>query len=192
MNSKPTRFFQRSNASPQRPLPALSAVAGLVAALLVGCGAPPTSDQGDSGVTSADAGGASAQLVLDKYITVPLETEIELSDNQKQVISLLIEAADIIDGLYWRQAYGDPTTLLDGLDDTQRRAAVANFGPWDRLGGNASFLEGVGPKPPGARFYPDDVTQAEVENAIAEAEAAGDAERVDALKGPLHLHRAQF
>ena len=35
-----------------------------------------------------------------------------------------------------------------------RRSAEFNHGHWDRLEGNAPFLEGFGPKPPGASCYP--------------------------------------
>jgi hypothetical protein len=38
-----------------------------------------------------------------------------------------------------------------------------NYGPWDRLDANAPFVEGYGPKPPGARFYPEDMTREEFE-----------------------------
>jgi hypothetical protein len=47
-----------------------------------------------------------------------------------------------------------------------------NYGPWDRLDGNAPFVEGVGPKPAGANFYPADVTKEEVEAAAAVSPAA--------------------
>jgi hypothetical protein len=38
-----------------------------------------------------------------------------------------------------------------------------NYGPWDRLDADRPFVEGYGPKPPGARFYPEDMTKEEFE-----------------------------
>src|SRR5690606_23276969 len=37
--------------------------------------------------------------------------------------------------------------------------------PWDRLNDDHPFVEGVGPRPPGAQFYPADMTEAEFEQA---------------------------
>ncbi|MCZ6522147.1 MAG: Zn-dependent hydrolase, partial [Bacteroidetes bacterium] len=38
-----------------------------------------------------------------------------------------------------------------------------NYGTWDRLRGDEPFIEGVGEKPKGARFYPEDMTIEEFE-----------------------------
>jgi len=50
-------------------------------------------------------------------------------------------------------------------DPATRRFAELNYGPWDRLAGNGPFVAGVGPKPPGAGFYPLDMTKEEFERA---------------------------
>jgi hypothetical protein len=42
-----------------------------------------------------------------------------------------------------------------------------NYGPWDRLDGNEPFVAGKGPKPPGAAFYPKELTKERFEAAIA-------------------------
>ena len=44
-----------------------------------------------------------------------------------------------------------------------RDYGVINFGPWDRIDGNEPFVPGAGPKPAGARFYPEDMTVQEFE-----------------------------
>ena len=102
---------------------------------------------------------------FDIYAKFPLTADIShLSENQKQMIPLLIEAARIMDGLFWRQAYGDRDALLAGIQDPKRHHfAEMNYGPWDRLDADRPFVEGYGPKPPGARFYPEDMTKAEFE-----------------------------
>jgi hypothetical protein len=95
------------------------------------------------------------------------------TDNQREMIGILIEAAEIMDGLFWRQAYGDDyREWLDsvGVGDAGRFAEI-NYGPWDRLDGNRPFIEGVGPKPPGANFYPADMTKEEFEAAYLPGKA---------------------
>ena len=101
----------------------------------------------------------------DIYAPVSLTADLgHLSDAQKQMIPLLIEASTIMDGLFWQQAYGDKDDLLSGIDDPkQRRFAEINYGPWDRLDGDQPFVEQYGEKPLGARFYPEDMTKEEFE-----------------------------
>jgi len=103
---------------------------------------------------------------LDIYKPVTLTANLDhLSDNQKQMLSLLIEASDIIDNLFWQQAYGqDKEQFLAGIKDEQvREFAKINYGPWDRLNGDKAFLTNVSPKAHGAEFYPGDMSKAEFE-----------------------------
>jgi hypothetical protein len=104
---------------------------------------------------------------LAKYEMVRLETDLSvLSDRQKEMIRLLIEACDIMNELFWYEAYGDRDELMDRLpSEAARRYVEINYGPWDRLENNAPFLEGIGPKPEGANFYPADMTKEEFEQA---------------------------
>ena len=105
--------------------------------------------------------------LLAKYITLDLTADLShLSDSQRRMLPLLIEAAQAMDEVFWLQAYGDKGALLDGIDDPGlRRFALINYGPWDRLAGNEPFLPGVDSKPPGANFYPEDMTAEEFQNA---------------------------
>lgn len=102
---------------------------------------------------------------FDIYATVRLTARLDkLSDSQKQMIVVLIKAASIMDDIYWLQTYGDKNALLSGISDpAERRFAEINYGPWDRLAGDQPFIEGAGPKPLGARFYPEDMTKEEFE-----------------------------
>jgi len=90
-----------------------------------------------------------------------------LSENERRMLSLFVDAAVIMDDLFWRQAYGDRDKLLDGLkhDAKLQQFARINYGPWDRLAGNAPFVPGAGAKPPGATFYPLDMSKEEFEKA---------------------------
>jgi len=102
---------------------------------------------------------------LDIYHPVELTAELSrLNDAQRQMLAILVDAAKIMDNLFWRQAYGDPEPLLAAIDDPKIENFVRlNYGPWDRLDGNRPFLEGYVAKPAGARFYPEDMTRAEFE-----------------------------
>lgn len=87
-----------------------------------------------------------------------------LSDNQKKMIGILIEVSEIMDDLFWREAYGDKDRLLASIKDPQLKLFTEiNYGPWDRLNDNKPFLKGVKAKPLGAAFYPSDATKEEVE-----------------------------
>ena len=102
------------------------------------------------------------------YAPVTLTADLSpLTAKERTMIVEFISAAGIMDDLFWQQAYpGNRQALLDGLKDpATRRFAELNYGPWDRLAGNGSFVAGVGPKPPGAGFYPLDMTKEEFERA---------------------------
>ncbi|MBA3562762.1 MAG: Zn-dependent hydrolase [Gammaproteobacteria bacterium] len=104
---------------------------------------------------------------LDIYAPVRLTADLsELSANQKSMLPILIDASKIMDELFWRQAWGDRAALFERIDDEATgRFARLNYGPWDRLNGDRPFVPGIGPKPPGANFYPPDMTAAEYESA---------------------------
>ena len=100
----------------------------------------------------------------DKYAEYTLTTDIShLSDNEKQMLPLLFEAADIMDGLFWRENYGDKNELMAKIGDNAdiKKLATIAYGPWDGLNGNEPFVEGIGAKPAGAQFYPADMTEEE-------------------------------
>ena len=99
------------------------------------------------------------------YATVRLTADLgHLSERQRQMIPLLIDASKIMDGLFWQQSFGDRETFLDGIEDpATRRFAEINYGPWDRLAADQPFIESAGPKPLGAKFYPADMSKEEFE-----------------------------
>src|SRR5690625_1369816 len=121
--------------------------------------------------TASVPGNSDDASLLDKYTTVRLTADVShLPESEREMIPLLIEAADIMDSLFWHQAYGDPDSLWMVIDDESiRRFAEINYGPWDRLDDNAPFVEGVGAKPRGANYYPADMTEEEFETAAAGA-----------------------
>ncbi len=102
------------------------------------------------------------------YAPVTLTANLaDLSAKERSMLALFIDAASVMDDLFWAQTYpGDRGKLLAGIaDPTARRFVEINYGPWDRLEGNQPFVPGVGAKPPGAGFYPLDMTKQEFERA---------------------------
>lgn len=133
----------------------------LTIVVIVACSSPENKQQKE------EASVEFADSLLNKYTTVKLTTDIsQLTEKQKQLIPLLIDAAKIMDELFWYEAYGSKDSLMEAIEDVEARQYVQiNYGPWDRLNGNEPFLEGVGPKPLGANFYPTDMTKEEFEAA---------------------------
>lgn len=102
---------------------------------------------------------------LDQYTEFTLTADVSsLSDNQKEIIKLLIDAGKAMDKAFWEEAYGNKQTLLNNISEKEQEFAHINYGPWDRLNGNKPFIDDVGPKPEGANFYPPDMTKEEFEN----------------------------
>jgi hypothetical protein len=96
-----------------------------------------------------------------------------LNDEQKQVLEKLIEAAKHMDNIFWRQAYHEGLFMknllelsADRADMNYLRFLIMNFGPFDRLDKNKAFI-GTAIKPPGAGFYPPDLSQKEFQEYIA-------------------------
>ncbi|MUP37685.1 dipeptidyl-peptidase 3 family protein [Labilibaculum euxinus] len=103
------------------------------------------------------------QKLVDQYAEFELTTDIsKLTKKEKKMLPILMEVADIMEELFWKDAIGDKAEFLGALTDP---AAVAyskiNYGPWDRLNDNLPFIDGFGAKPKGANFYPGDMTQEE-------------------------------
>ncbi len=139
----------------------------LVGSMLYAMGSCASDTEGTETTTAPDSTALAMQALLGKYTTVQLTTDLSpLSASERQMIPILIEVARIMDSLFWYEAYGDRDELLASIENEDMgRFAVINYGPWDRLGGNAPFVPGVGEKPAGARYYPEDMTKEEFESA---------------------------
>ena len=101
---------------------------------------------------------------LDQYAEVTLTADLSgITENQKQMLRKFLKVADIMDELFWQEAYGDKNQLLDTIRDKNLKKLIEiNYGPWERLNGNKPFMQAP-PKPPGANFYPSDMTPEEFE-----------------------------
>jgi len=136
--------------------------------LLIGCSRGP--DQTSQPAAPSAAVSDVARRVAD-YAPVRLQADLsEFSADDRQLLLHLVRAAELMNDLFWQQAWGDRDALLGRLaDPAVRRFAEMNYGPWDRLAGNEPFVAGVGAKPPGANFYPAGMTAAEF-NALPESD----------------------
>ena len=103
------------------------------------------------------------QTKVDSYAVVEVKSPLydALSDNDKKIVSLFREAADIMDALFWKQTFGDKS-LIEALPEGPAKAyAMINYGAWDHLDNNAPFIKGYGEKPLGCQYYPQDMTAEE-------------------------------
>lgn len=143
----------------------------VIALALSACGTTAA----DRGTTSSKRAPASpAAEALAQYTTVRLNADLErLSERERRMIPLLIDAARLMDTVFWEQSYAARDSLLRTAADSQTRQYILlNYGPWDRLRNNQPFVPGVGPRPPGGEFYPRDLTKEEFEKAARGADSA--------------------
>ena len=136
----------------------------LLSLLAAGCGKTEQATPENASESAEPAAVADDPVRPEVYADFELVSDLsEFSDNQRQMIAILIEASKIMDDLFWKQAYGpDYQEWLASIDDDRtRRFAVMNYGPWDRLDGEKPFVAGAGEKPLGATFYPADMTKEE-------------------------------
>lgn len=103
----------------------------------------------------------------------PITVKVDLSAlpaSERTALARMVEAAKIFDALYYRQVAPLNLTYLAQLvtDESPLGRArlhyfALNKGPWSRLDDHRAFLPGVGAKPPGGSFYPQDSTREEIE-----------------------------
>ncbi len=105
------------------------------------------------------------EKLSERYSQVELTSDIShLSDNEKEMLQILFKAAEIMDGIFWKENYGDKAELMARIDDPDKKLyAEINYGPWDALNEEKPFVDSIGPKPTGACFYPADMTEEEWE-----------------------------
>jgi hypothetical protein len=105
----------------------------------------------------------------------PIEVKVDtsaLSAGDRKALSKLIEAANVIDDIFLTQRWSGNHALLTRLHEDHTPLGKArldyfllNKGPWSDLDGGTAFLPGVPPHvPPGANFYPPDMTRQEFES----------------------------
>ena len=102
----------------------------LVFYFLLGLAAASCNNASDSAKSSGDssANETSANYIeknLAGYAPVKLTTDIsKLTEKERQMIPLLIEAAKIMDDLYWQQCSGNKDSLLNTIKDEKAKQFV--------------------------------------------------------------------
>ena len=155
------------------------AALALLESVALGCsGGHDRAARGDS-VTVATAAASGMPAKVAAYSPVRLTADLsKLSDHERQMLPLLIDAAAEMDTVYQLQYYHARDSLLAIVKDSATRRFIAiNYGPWDRLDEDRPFVPGVEARPAGAELYPRDLGAEEFERAAAASPAAGRALR---------------
>ncbi len=112
----------------------------------------------------------------DRFIPAPIQSDLtRLSAGDRAALTKLAAAARVMDTLYRRQVWSGNEQLLARLEsDTSPIGKLRleywhiNQGPWSKLDHNEPFIEGVPQhRPPGANFYPEDMTKEEFQSWVA-------------------------
>ncbi len=139
--------------------------------ILTGCGATSDAPADNDGLTVRD----DIVQLRAQFVPQTLTAEtLHLSDGDCEAMLHLVDAAKAIDEIFTVQAWaGNPefASRVGALEGPNAAAARDYYrimnGPWDRLDHHKPFL-GDKPHPPGAGYYPEDLTEAEF-NAWIEA-----------------------
>lgn len=136
-----------------------------VTACLFACNNPVQNNDKKENAKAKDTLQAYVDQRLAIYEKVKLTTNLnQLSASERKVLPLLIQAAAIMDELFWKQAYPQRDSLKNTIKDEQTKQFIdINYGPWDRLNGDKPFVAGIGPKPDGGTFYPANMTKEALE-----------------------------
>ncbi|MFC2129795.1 hypothetical protein ACFLSQ_00015 [Bacteroidota bacterium] len=140
--------------------------------LLMSCGQKQHEAQEEEIMPTLDT---KLQERIDIYAPTIIAADIShLTDNQKKVIQLLIEAGHIADEIFWKQtspcAIPTRDSLLNlGTPEAEQALEfmMINYGPYDRIDESKRYI-GDGPlkRPDGGSFYPLDMTKEEYEQFI--------------------------
>ncbi|HET7708291.1 MAG TPA: hypothetical protein VFK50_02015 [Sphingomicrobium sp.] len=153
----------------------LGAASALVLTLAA-CEVATTSNQSATAESSPETGKVAA--LADVPITVDTSY---LSAEEREVVNLLIQAAEMMNPIYLRQVSADNPRVRAEIEKRGDKAMLAKFdqmmGPWDEVDEDKPFF-GNAPRPAGGGFYPADLTKEQFDAYLAanpaEAEALTD------------------
>jgi hypothetical protein len=125
---------------------------------------------------------ASGELAKKIARFAPTDIAADISGlpaNERQALTHMIKAAQVMDALFLEQVWAGNeamlvTLLRDDSDAGKQRLHyfLINKGPWSRLDHNEAFIRGAPAKPASANFYPAGATRDEVEKWIQSLPAA--------------------
>ncbi len=149
-------------------------------ALTLGCGeskAPPATEKKPFAdkmpIKGAETDNANLEVKMIVSEFAPVEVGApEVPDKLKPVIKKLVEAAKVIDRLFFNQVSDKNEAWRREIAKDPSKAELLRlfdimYGPWNRLDHNKPFY-GEDVKPKGATFYPKDLTSEELEKWIEE------------------------
>jgi hypothetical protein len=143
----------------------------LIAASAASFAAVTACNVSTSNQDNAAAGTGTEASAADKLATVEMAVDTSyLTAEEKQVVNLLIQAADLMNPIYLRQVSADNPRLREEIVRSGDKALLERFdtfmGPWDEVSEDQPFY-GNAPRPVGAGFYPAGLTKAQFDDYLA-------------------------
>ena len=82
-------------------------------------------------VTSCGGTDNGLKEKVESYAVVEVSSPLydALSENDKKIIGLFRQAGEIMDGLFWKQTFGDKSVMEALKDSDGRTYAMINYGP---------------------------------------------------------------
>jgi hypothetical protein len=147
---------------------------------LAACGglsSPSSSDPAPAATAPATAGATGGDELSRKagrFAPTEISADISgLPPNERQALTHMIRAAQVMDALFLEQVWaGNEAVLFELLRDESATGKsrlhyfLVNKGPWSRLDHNEPFIPGAPAKPPSGNYYPAGATKEEVESWI--------------------------
>jgi hypothetical protein len=139
-------------------------LAAAAALSLAACQAASTNQQ-------QNAATGTEQAPADKLASVEMQADTSyLTDEERKVVNLLIQAADLMNPIYLRQVSADNPRLRDEIVKSGDKAMLDKFdtfmGPWDEVSDDKPFY-GNSTRPAGAGFYPAGLTKEQFDDYLA-------------------------
>jgi len=106
-----------------------------------------------------------------KFVRVTMPVNIQfLTPSEKAILNKLAPAVQLMSEIYLRQVHTENPRFLQLIQNKKGpfqslllELFQLHFGPWDTIEQHHPFLKGAPPYPPGAAFYPVDMTKEEFE-----------------------------
>jgi hypothetical protein len=147
-----------------------SVVFFLLSTLIVLAGATAFSQSSQRPVAAADL---AARLAKFKPVKMPFDST-HLNAREKQMVAKLVDAAGLLDCIYWRQSDPEGLKLYLSLANTKdppdrvlRELLKINGGRFDQIDDDKPFV-GTDPAPPGRGFFLPQETQQHLDQLIKE------------------------
>jgi uncharacterized protein (UPF0335 family) len=147
-----------------------SVMRGLILAALLATTAACTGEKGGEPPAAAgESNDMAASRAKIARIAMQPDTSF-LNAEERQVVNLLIQAAELMNPIYLRQRFARNPEIRAEIERSGNKQMLdmydLHFGPWDTLAENHPF-HGTAAMPPGAGFYPKDLTKEAFEAYLA-------------------------